>query len=133
MLRSRTSRRGEYLALRIDAGEPRDTAARGGDLDALVDLLDPDVVARSDGGTLRPSAVRRGATDVASNAITFARFAAAAVPVLVNGIPGALAMAQGKPLSLTAFTVRNGKIVALDILTDPHRLAGIGLGHTPDG
>ncbi|MCC0097002.1 hypothetical protein K7B10_19840 [Streptomyces flavotricini] len=90
-------------------------------------------MARSDGGTLRPRAVRRGATDVASNAITFARFAAAAVPVLVNGIPGALAMAQGKPLSLTAFTVRNGKIVALDILTDPHRLAGIGLGHTPDG
>ncbi|MER6781317.1 MULTISPECIES: sigma-70 family RNA polymerase sigma factor [unclassified Streptomyces] len=109
------------------------TAARGGDLDALVDLLDPDVVARSDGGTLRPSAVRRGATDVASNAITFARFAAAAVPVLVNGIPGALAMAEGKPLSLMAFTVRNGKIVALDILTDPHRLAGISLDHTPDG
>ncbi|WP_442812791.1 hypothetical protein [Streptomyces sp. NBC_01343] len=66
-------------------------------------------------------------------AVPFARFAAAAVPVLVNGIPGALAMAEGKPLSLMAFTVRNGKIVALDILTDPHRVAGISLDHTPDG
>ncbi|ROQ96871.1 RNA polymerase sigma-70 factor (ECF subfamily) [Streptomyces sp. 2132.2] len=108
------------------------TAARGGDLDALVDLLDPDVVARSDGGALRPSSVRRGATDVASNAITFARFAAAAVPVLVNGIPGALALAEGKPLSLMAFTVRSGKIVALDILTDPERLSRIDLGTTLD-
>lgn len=108
------------------------TAARGGDLDALVDLLDPDVVARSDGGALRPSSVRRGATDVASNAITFARFAADAVPVLVNGIPGALALAEGKPLSLMAFTVRSGKIVALDILTDPERLSRIDLGTTLD-
>ncbi|MEU8843181.1 sigma-70 family RNA polymerase sigma factor [Streptomyces roseus] len=108
------------------------TAARGGDLDALVDLLDPDVVARSDGGALRPSSIRRGATDVASNAITFARFAAAAVPVLVNGIPGALALAEGKPVSLMAFTVRGGRIVALDILTDPQRLALIDLGPALD-
>ncbi|MEV6727573.1 MULTISPECIES: sigma-70 family RNA polymerase sigma factor [unclassified Streptomyces] len=104
------------------------TASRGGNLDALVDLLDPDVVARSDGGTLRPSAVRRGATDVASNAVMFARFAAAAHPVLVNGFPGVLAMAEGEPLSLMAFTVKDGKIVALDILTDPERLARIDLG-----
>ncbi len=104
------------------------TASRGGNLDALVDLLDPDVVARSDGGTLRPSAVRRGATDVASNAVMFARFAAAAHPVFVNGFPGVLAMAEGKPLSLMAFTVKDGKIVALDILTDPERLARIDLG-----
>ncbi|MFK0218738.1 sigma-70 family RNA polymerase sigma factor [Streptomyces vinaceus] len=108
------------------------TAARGGDLDALVDLLDPDVVARSDGGALRPGSVRRGATDVASNAITFARFAAAAVPVLVNGAPGALVLAEGKSLSLMAFTVRNGKIVALDILTDPQRLSRLDLGTALD-
>ncbi|MYT26202.1 sigma-70 family RNA polymerase sigma factor [Streptomyces sp. SID7760] len=108
------------------------TAARGGDLDALVDLLDPDVVARSDGGALRPSSIRRGATDVASNAITFARFAAAAVPVLVNGVPGALALAEGKPVSLMAFTVRGGRIVALDILADPQRLALLDLGPALD-
>ncbi|MCX4628649.1 sigma-70 family RNA polymerase sigma factor [Streptomyces sp. NBC_01443] len=104
------------------------TASRGGNLDALVDLLDPDVVARSDGGALRPSAIRRGATDVASNAVMFARFAAAAHPVFVNGFPGVLAMAEGKPLSLMAFTVQDGKIVAFDILTDPERLARIDLG-----
>lgn len=103
-------------------------AARGEDLDALVDLLDPEIIARSDGGTLRPSAVRRGATDVASQAITFARFAAAAHPVLVNGLPGVLALAEGKPLSVMAFTVKDGKVVALDILTDPQRLARIDLG-----
>ncbi|WP_030302297.1 sigma-70 family RNA polymerase sigma factor [Streptomyces katrae] len=104
------------------------TASRGGNLDALVDLLDPDVVARSDGGALRPSAVRRGARDVASNAVMFARFAAAAHPVFVNGFPGVLALAEGKPMSLMAFTVKDGKIAALDILTDPERLARIDLG-----
>ncbi|MFB6810573.1 sigma-70 family RNA polymerase sigma factor [Streptomyces sp. NPDC056387] len=103
------------------------SAARGGDLDALVDLLDPEIIARSDGGALRPSAVRRGATQVASQAITFARFAAAARPVLVNGLPGVLALAEGKPLSVMAFTVKDGKVVALDILTDPERLARIDL------
>ncbi|MFE6841915.1 sigma-70 family RNA polymerase sigma factor [Streptomyces sp. NPDC057686] len=103
-------------------------ASRGGDLDALLDLLDPDVVARSDGGTLRRSAVRRGAADVASSAVMFARIASAAHPVFVNGIPGVLAMVEGKPLSLMAFTVKDGKIVALDILADPQRLAQIDLG-----
>ncbi|MFJ3200154.1 sigma-70 family RNA polymerase sigma factor [Streptomyces sp. NPDC086989] len=103
------------------------TAARGGDLDALVDLLDPEIIARSDGGALRPSAVLRGAAQVASQAITFARFAAVARPVLVNGLPGVLALAEGKPLSVMAFTVKDGKVVALDILTDPERLARIDL------
>ncbi|CAM5272863.1 hypothetical protein GCM10010343_38520 [Streptomyces avidinii] len=64
-------------------------APRGGDLDALVAVLDPDVVARSDGGTLRPSLLRRGAVDVASRAVTFARFAEAAYAVPVNGTRGA--------------------------------------------
>ncbi|WP_328924052.1 sigma-70 family RNA polymerase sigma factor [Streptomyces sp. NBC_00190] len=103
-------------------------ASRGGDFEALVSILDPDVVARSDGGTLRPSILRRGATDVASQAITFARFAEGAHPVLVNGTPGVVAVAQGRPVSVMAFTVADGKITALDILTDPERLARIDLG-----
>ncbi|MDX6760959.1 sigma-70 family RNA polymerase sigma factor, partial [Streptomyces sp. F8] len=100
-------------------------ASRGGDFEALVDVLDPEVVARSDGGTLRPSLVRRGAAEVAAQAITFARFAEAARPALVNGLPGVVAFAEGRPMSVMAFTVRDGRIIALDILTDPDRLARI--------
>ncbi|MEU3559505.1 sigma-70 family RNA polymerase sigma factor [Kitasatospora sp. NPDC006786] len=103
------------------------SAARGGDFDALLTVLDPDVVARSDGGTLVPSALRRGAADVASRAITFARFAAEGRIVLVNGSPGVVSFAEGRPLSVMSFTVRGGRITALDILTDPVRLAALGL------
>ncbi|MGW7456943.1 RNA polymerase sigma factor SigJ [Streptomyces sp. NPDC054797] len=103
-------------------------ASRSGDLDALVAVLDPEVVARSDGGTLRPSLLRRGAAAVASQAITFARIAEAARPVLVNGTPGVVAMVQGRAVSVMAFTVRDGRITALDILTDPERLARLDLG-----
>ncbi|OKK17335.1 RNA polymerase subunit sigma-70 [Streptomyces sp. CB00455] len=102
-------------------------AARGGDFEALVALLDPEIVARSDGGTLLPSVLRRGASEVASQAIAFARFAESGRPVLVNGLPGVVSLAQGRPLSVMAFTVRAGRITALDILTDPERLARLDL------
>ncbi|MFG2486033.1 MULTISPECIES: sigma-70 family RNA polymerase sigma factor [Streptomyces] len=108
-------------------------ASRGGDFEALVAVLDPDVVARSDGGTLRPTLLRRGASDVASQAITFARFAEAAHPVLVNGVPGVVAMAEGRALSVMAFTIQDGRITALDILTDPERLARIDLSVVQGG
>ncbi|WP_148668716.1 sigma factor-like helix-turn-helix DNA-binding protein, partial [Streptomyces sp. WAC05950] len=107
-------------------------ASRGGDFAALVDVLDPEVVARSDGGALLPSLVRRAAAEVASQAITFARLAEAARPVLVNGLPGVVALAEGRALSVMAFTVRDGRIIALDILTDPERLARIDLGAVVD-
>ncbi|MEW2579035.1 sigma-70 family RNA polymerase sigma factor [Streptomyces syringium] len=102
-------------------------AARGGDFDALVSVLDPEIVARSDGGMLRPGVIRRGAADVASQAITFARFAEAAHPALVNGTPGVVAVAEGRAISVMAFTVRGDRITTLDILTDPERLARIDL------
>ncbi|MFI2075085.1 MULTISPECIES: sigma-70 family RNA polymerase sigma factor [Streptomyces] len=102
-------------------------AARGGDFDALVAVLDPDVVARSDGGTLLPSALRRGAAEVASQAITFARFAEAGRPALINGTPGVVAFAEGRPMSVMAFTIQGDRVIALDILTDPERLARLDL------
>ncbi|GGR13888.1 sigma-70 family RNA polymerase sigma factor [Streptomyces netropsis] len=102
-------------------------ASRGGDFDALVAVLDPEIVARSDGGTLRPGVIRRGAADVASQAITFARFAEAAHPALVNGTPGVVAVAEGRVISVMAFTVQGDRITTLDILTDPERLARIDL------
>ncbi|MEU8546612.1 sigma-70 family RNA polymerase sigma factor [Streptomyces roseoverticillatus] len=107
-------------------------AARGGDFDALVAVLDPDVVARSDGGALRPSALRRGAAEVASQAIMFARFAEAALPALVNGTPGVVAVADGRAMSVMAFTIHGGRVTALDILTDPERLANLDLSALTD-
>ncbi|AJT69291.1 hypothetical protein T261_7694 [Streptomyces lydicus] len=103
------------------------TAARGGDLEALLAVLDPDVVVRSDGGSLRPSSVVRGALAVAEGAMTFARLAEFTRPALVNGAAGAVAVSQGRPMSVAAFTVARGKVVALDILTDPERLARLDL------
>ncbi|WP_030244282.1 sigma-70 family RNA polymerase sigma factor [Streptomyces sp. NRRL S-350] len=102
-------------------------ASRGGDFDALLTVLDPGVVARSDGGTLVPSVLRRGAADVAAQAITFARFAADGRPVLVNGSPGVVSFAEGRTLSVMSFTIHDGRITAMDILTDPTRLAALGL------
>ncbi|MDX3581279.1 sigma-70 family RNA polymerase sigma factor [Streptomyces europaeiscabiei] len=104
------------------------TASRGGDFEALLAVLDPEVVARSDGGALRPSLLRRGAAEVASQAITFARFAEAGYAALVNGTPGVVAVAEGRALSVMAFTIQGGRITAIDILTDPERLARIDLG-----
>ncbi|MES4906966.1 MULTISPECIES: sigma-70 family RNA polymerase sigma factor [unclassified Streptomyces] len=109
------------------------TAARGGDFDALLAVLDPDVVARSDGGTLRPSLLRRGAENVASQAITFARIAEAGYAALVNGSPGVVSVAEGRVASVMAFTIRGGRITALDILTDPERLARLDLGSVLGG
>ncbi|GGX80357.1 hypothetical protein GCM10010358_38390 [Streptomyces minutiscleroticus] len=101
------------------------TASRGGDFDALLAVLDPDVVARSDGGRQRPGLVRRGAADVASQAITFARSAQTGQAVLVNDAPGMVAVADGRVVSVMAFTIQGGRITAIDILNDPGRLARI--------
>ncbi|MGW8066667.1 RNA polymerase sigma factor SigJ [Streptomyces ziwulingensis] len=103
------------------------TASRGGDFEALLAVLHPDVVARSDGGTLVPSILRRGANDVASQAVVLARFAAEARLVLVNGTPGVVSFAGGRPLSVMSFTIRDGRITGFDVLTDPDRLTALGL------
>lgn len=104
-------------------------AAREGDFDALVEVLDPEIVLRSDGGEARPSAnhVIRGAAEVASRAMTFAKLAPYVRPVLVNGVAGALVAPQGRPFSVMAFTVAGGKVVAIDALADPARLARLEL------
>jgi RNA polymerase sigma-70 factor (ECF subfamily) len=97
-------------------------AARGGDFDALVAVLDPDVVLRSDGGATRPSSIIRGAATVAGNALLFSQTASTARPVLVNGAPGIMAFVEGRPISLMAFTVVDDRIVAIDVLGDQDRL-----------
>ena len=104
-------------------------AAREGDFERLLAVLDPDVVVRSDGGIARPDLVStiRGARAVAEQAMSFRRFAETATRVLVNGIPGGVAWApDGRPFSVLALTVKGGRIVAIDVLADPERLRRAG-------
>jgi RNA polymerase sigma factor (sigma-70 family) len=104
-------------------------AARDGNFDALVAVLDPDVVLRSDGGVGRPDATLlvRGATEVARRAFTFARLSPFVRPALINGVAGVVVAPQGRPFSVMAFTVRGGKIVTIDSLSDPERLRRLDL------
>jgi RNA polymerase sigma-70 factor (ECF subfamily) len=105
-------------------------AARDGDFERLLAVLDPDVVLRSDGGVARPNLVSlvRGARAVAEGAMTFRRFAETATRVLVNGVPGGVAWApDGRPFAVVALTVEGGRIVEIDVLADPDRLARLEL------
>ncbi|MGH2955053.1 MAG: RNA polymerase sigma factor SigJ [Solirubrobacterales bacterium] len=108
-------------------------AAREGDFEALVAVLDPDVVLRADRGALRPaSRVVRGAREVAKQATGFARLAPAARPALVNGAAGFVVAPGGRPFAVAGFTIANGKIVEIDILADPARLAELDLTFLDD-
>jgi RNA polymerase sigma factor (sigma-70 family) len=104
-------------------------AARDGDFDALVAVLDPGVVLRSDGGVARPavSVVVSGAAAVAERALTFARLSPFVRPALVNGAAGVVVAPGGRPLSVMAFTVSGGKIVEIDSVADPERLRNLDL------
>ena len=107
------------------------TAARAGDLEALLRVLDPDVVSRGDFGT--KSRVVRGAESVARAALQGARPAAAVELVLVNGAPGCISFEEnGAPRAVLAFTVRRGKIVEIDVLADPDRLRQLDLVRSND-
>jgi len=102
-------------------------AARDGDFERLVAVLDPDVVSRGDFGPGVPLREARGAEAVASNAIMFRRLELEVRPALINGTVGAVSMRNGKPFSIGAITVRDGKIVELDFFADPERLAQMDL------
>ncbi|HEY7623230.1 MAG TPA: RNA polymerase sigma factor SigJ [Solirubrobacteraceae bacterium] len=104
-------------------------AARAGDFDALVAVLHPDVVARSDGGTARPeaTAVVHGAEKVARRAAGFARMAPYVRPALVNGTAGVVVVPPDGLFAVMGFTVAEGRIVEIDSLTDPDRLSQIDL------
>jgi RNA polymerase sigma-70 factor, ECF subfamily len=104
-------------------------AARGGDFDALVAVLHPDVVLRSDGGALRrdDSIVVHGAEAVAKRALMFARLSPYVRPALVNGVAGVVVAPGGRPFSIMGFTVVGDKIVAIDALSDPERLRELDL------
>jgi RNA polymerase sigma-70 factor (ECF subfamily) len=102
-------------------------AAREGDFDALVGVLHPDVVVRSDAGPGRRSE-RRGAEAVAAQALSFRHLAPYVRPALINGAAGAVVVPHGRPFSIMAFTVADGRVVSIDALADPERLSRLDLG-----
>jgi RNA polymerase sigma-70 factor, ECF subfamily len=100
-------------------------ASREGEFEALIAILDPEVVLRADRGALPPGAsqVIRGAPAVAEQTMAFARSRRGeATPALINGEAGVVWAAQRRPYSVVGFTVRRGRIVAINILADPVRL-----------
>lgn len=106
------------------------TAARGGDFDALLAILDPEVVLRADGGVLTGGMkILRGAATVAGQAATFQRMATAAdtEPALINGVASLVNAIDGRLISVMSLTVAQGKIAAIDILSDSDRLTHIDL------
>jgi len=133
--RARRRVRGAAPAPDADLGRQREVvdaflkAAREGDFEALVAVLDPDIVLRADGGAVPVGAsqVVRGAEAVAGRALMYRRLDLTFRPALVNGAAGIVALRDGKLFSVTGFTVRGGKIAEMDILADPERLRQIDL------
>jgi RNA polymerase sigma-70 factor, ECF subfamily len=104
-------------------------AARDGDFDGLVAVLHPDAVLRADGGARRPThtVIRHGAEEIARNAMRFAHLSEHVRPVLVNGVAGVVVAPHGEPFSVMAFTVVDGRIAAIDAVSDPERLRRLRL------
>ncbi len=122
------------LARQRDVVDAFFMAARGGNFDALVALLDPNVVARADWGARRHTApmVIRGAEAVARQALRFAAPNAKLLPVWMNGAAGVVVTVAGRPVSAMAFTVANGKIVEIDAFADPARVRSIAAAALAD-
>jgi RNA polymerase sigma factor (sigma-70 family) len=101
-------------------------AARGGDLQALLAVLDPDVVVTADRAAVLMGADEtvRGAAEVAAS---FAGRARAARPALVEGLPGLVWAQSGRPRVVFAFTVDQGRIVRIDLIADQERIDGMAL------
>ncbi|HEY2636492.1 MAG TPA: RNA polymerase subunit sigma-70, partial [Solirubrobacteraceae bacterium] len=128
--------RGARTASEADPEEQRAVAdafiaaARAGDFDGLVAVLDPDVEFRIDFGPGNPAArpEPRGAEAVARQALARGlRAAPRAVPVLVNGAAGALVPINGRPFAVVAFTVAGGRITAIDLVLDRAKLRHVAV------
>lgn len=103
-------------------------AAQGRDAEALLAVLDPDVILRSDGGRRRPQLTLtvRGAGAVSRYAVPVPH--SEIVPVRVNGAAGALILVGGSPFSIMAFTVRGGRVAEIDGIVDPDRVGRLAAG-----
>jgi RNA polymerase sigma factor (sigma-70 family) len=133
-----SGREGTDLVPDVELSRQRDVvdaflaAARGGDFEALLAVLDPDVVLRTDRAARRPGmpAEIRGAATVAEQAVRGR--ARAAQPVLVNGAVGVIVAPRGRLLMVLDFTIADGKIVAIDAIADPERLRPLDLAMLTD-
>jgi RNA polymerase sigma-70 factor (ECF subfamily) len=125
-VRERAPQPDEDLAVQARVVDGFLRAARGGDFDALIRILDPDVVFRFDGGGAGPLArpplvgAERVAREILS---TGAPFAPRAERVTVNGVPGAMVRLAGRPRYVIGFTVAGERIVAIDLNGDPAKVA----------
>ncbi len=141
-LASRARHRARGAATSADAGlacqrEAVDAflaASREGDFEALLAVLDPDVVLRIDGGALRAGLSRevRGAGAVIEQTRTFSRLSPFVRPALVNGAAGVIVTPRGQLFAIMGFTVRQGMIVEIDVLADPARLRQLDLAILDD-
>jgi RNA polymerase sigma factor (sigma-70 family) len=131
--RARRRVRGQRATPDVDVDGQREVveaflaASREGDFEALVAVLDPDVVLWADFGRGAPSREIRGAENVASQAEMYSRVGLDLRPALVNGAVGVVAFRDGRLFSVGGFTVRGGKIVEMDWLADPERLSRLDL------
>ena len=107
-------------------------AARDGDFDALLAVLDPNVVLHAQGPGAAGARELRGAPAVAERALLFAHLARSARPALVNGAAGFVLTPDGRPRSVIGVIVRGGKIVEIDVVADPERLRKLDLGLLED-
>jgi RNA polymerase sigma factor (sigma-70 family) len=107
-------------------------AARDGDFEALLEILDPEVVLRVDRGPTRPGVSIKGAAAVVKEAGRYAGGARFARPALVNGAAGFVVAPGGRPVALAGFTVAGGKIVEMDVLADRARLRELDLAFLDD-
>ena len=140
-LASRARRRvqGENTVPDADLGKQREVveaflaAAREGDFEGLLEVLDPDVVLRVDFGAAAGGLRElRGAEAVIGQATSYAQMGLAYRPALVNGVAGALSLRDGEPFSIGSIIVKGGKIVEIDILADPERLSRLDLSLLDD-
>jgi RNA polymerase sigma-70 factor (ECF subfamily) len=103
-------------------------AAREGDFEGLVAVLDPDVVLRADGGAVAGlSSYVRGAEAVAGQAVLWSRVDLTFKRALVNGAAGVVTFLHGRAFSIAAVTIKNGRIAEMDFLADPERVARLDL------
>jgi RNA polymerase sigma factor (sigma-70 family) len=104
-------------------------AARDGDFEGLLEVLDPDVVLRADRGAVAIGSgkVVRGADKVARQASAFSRLDIDVRPALVNGAVGTVTLRDGQPFAIAGFTIQNRRIVEMDVFADPERLSRLDL------
>jgi RNA polymerase sigma-70 factor (ECF subfamily) len=104
-------------------------AARDGDFEGLLAVLDPDIVLRADGGAIKGmSRLVRGAEAVVAQAATFSKIGLINQVVLVNGNIGLVCrLPDGRLFAVVGFTIAGGRVVEMDILADPERLSRLDL------